>query len=190
LVKRIIDLARRFGRYGCRRITALLRGEGWRVNHKRVERVWRQEGLKVPSRQPRRGRLWLNDGSCVRLRPTHKDHVWSYDFVHDRMKDGRALRMLTIVDEYTRECLCIDVARKMSHEDVLERLAYLFVTRGMPKHVRSDNGGEFTDESRRVLYVGITRPRKVLMLCHRKGSTPSRFLTDPDFVAALNGPLA
>lgn len=147
LVKRIIELATRFGRYGYRRITALLRGEGWRVNHKRVERVWRVEGLKVPKKQPRRGRLWLNDGSCVRLKPTHKDHVWSYDFVHDRTMDGRALRMLTIVDEFTRECLAIDVSRKMNHEDVLERLAYLFVTRGAPGHVRSDNGSEFTAQA-------------------------------------------
>lgn len=147
LVKRIIDLARRFGRYGYRRITALLRGEGWRVNHKRVERIWRREGLKVPKRQPKRGRLWLNDGSCVRLRPEHKDHVWSYDFVLTRTHDGRPVRMLVIIDEYIRECLSIDVARKLNHEDVLERLAYLFVIRGVPEHIRSDNGSEFTAQA-------------------------------------------
>ena len=147
LVQRMIEWATRFGRYGYRRVTALLRNEGWRVNHKRVERLWRQEGLKVPKKQPKRGRLWLNDGSCMRLRPTHQDHVWSYDFVQDRTKEGRPLRMLTIIDEYTRECLSIDVARKLDHEDVLERLAYLFVTRGVPEHLRSDNGSEFTAQA-------------------------------------------
>ena len=143
-VKRIVELARRFGRYGYRRVTAIMRGEGWRVNHKRVERIWRQEGLKVPQRQPKRGRLGLNDGSCVRLGPTHQAHVWSDDFVHDRTQDGRALGLLTFMDEYPRECLCIDVARKLNHEDVLERLAYLFVTRGVRQHIRSDHGSEFT----------------------------------------------
>lgn len=144
LVKRIIQLACEFGRYGYRRITAMLRRAGWRVNHKRVQRIWRQEGLKVPKRQPKRGRLWLNDGSCVRLRPTHRDHVWAYDFVQCRTHDGRAIRMLTIVDEFTRECLAIDVARRLNSDDVLERLAWLFVTRGVPEHIRSDNGAEFT----------------------------------------------
>lgn len=144
LVARIVELASQYGRYGYRRITGLLREEAWKVNHKRVERLWRREGLKVPQKQPKRGRLWLNDGSCVRLRPTHRDHVWAYDFVQDRTHDGRVLRMLTLVDEYTRECLAIDVARRMSSEDVLERLAFLFVTRGVPGHIRSDNGAEFT----------------------------------------------
>ncbi len=144
LVRRIIELACRFGRYGYRRITALLRREGWRVNHKRVQRIWRQEGLKVPKKQPKRGRLWLNDGSCVRLRPQHADHVWAYDFVLARTHDGRPLRMLTLVDEFTRECLAIDVARRLNSEDVLERLTWLFVTRGVPKYIRSDNGSEFT----------------------------------------------
>ena len=144
LVKRIIELACRFGRYGYRRITALLRREGWRVNHKRVQRIWRQEGLKVPKKQPKRGRLWLNDGSCVRLRPQHADHVWAYDFVLARTHDGRPVRMLTLVDEFTRECLAIDVARRLNSEDVLERLTWLFVTRGVSKYIRSDNGPEFT----------------------------------------------
>ena len=98
----VIRLASRFGRYGYRQITNLLRIEGWEVNHKRVERIWRQEGLKVPRRQPKRGRLWLNDGSCIRLRPLHKNHVWSYDFVSTRTHDGRALKLLTVLDEYTR----------------------------------------------------------------------------------------
>ena len=100
LVERMSQLATQYGRYGYRRITALLQGEGRRVNHKRIERLWRREGLKVPRKQPKRGRLWLNDGSCVRLRPERKDHVWAYDFVHERTHDGKALRLLTIVDEY------------------------------------------------------------------------------------------
>ena len=144
LTRRIIELASIFGRYGYRMIHGLLRMEGWWVNHKRVERIWRREGLKVPEKQPKRGRLWLNDGSCIRLRPTHKDHVWTYDFVHARTHDGRRFRMLTIVDEFTRECLAIDVNRKLNSDDVLERLAWLMSTRGVPEHIRSDNGSEFT----------------------------------------------
>ncbi len=144
LVSRIIQLASAYGRYGYRRITALLRREGWRVNHKRVERIWRREGLKVPKKQPRRGRLWLNDGSCLRLRPAWPNHVWSYDFVADRTSDGRPLKMLTVVDEYTRECLAIDVERRADSMSVLERLAALFLERGAPDYLRSDNGSEFT----------------------------------------------
>jgi transposase InsO family protein len=113
------------------------------VNHKRVERIWRQEGLKVPQKQPKRGRLWLNDGSCVRLRPLYPNHVWAYDFVADRTHDGRAFRMLTVIDEYTRECLAIVVDRKMQSTDVMETLAELFVRKGAPEHIRSDNGPEF-----------------------------------------------
>jgi transposase InsO family protein len=141
---RIVELATRYGRYGYRRITALLRQESWQVNHKRVERIWRQEGLKVPKRQPKRRRLWLNDGSCVRLRPEHKDHVWSYDFMVDRTADGRAFRILTIIDEYTRECLGILVDRRITSQDVIDKLFQLFVFRGVPEHIRSDNGPEFT----------------------------------------------
>jgi transposase InsO family protein len=144
LTARIIQLATCYGRYGYRRITALLRHDGWHVNHKRVQRIWRREGLRVPSKQPRRGRLWLNDGSCVRLRPTHKGHVWSYDFIHDRTRDGRAVRILTVIDEYTRECLALKVARHLKHGDVLEVLDDLFIRKGVPEHVRSDNGSEFT----------------------------------------------
>jgi transposase InsO family protein len=147
LTERIVALAREYGRYGYRRVTALLRREGWLVNPKRVQRIWRREGLKVPKKQPKRARLWLNDGSCIRLRPEHKDHVWAYDFVHHRTHDGRAFRLLTIVDEYTRESLAIDVARKLNSEDVLHRLGELFVHRGVPTHVRSDNGPEFTAEA-------------------------------------------
>ena len=147
LTERIVNLAREYGRYGYRRVTALLRMEGWLVNHKRVQRIWRREGLKVPKKQPKRARLWLNDGSCIRLRPENKDHVWAYDFVHHRTHDGRAMRLLTIVDEYTRESLAIDVARKLNSEDVLHRLGRLFVHRGIPAHIRSDNGPEFTAEA-------------------------------------------
>jgi len=140
----VIKLAGRYGRYGYRRVTALLRADGWQVNHKRVERIWRQEGLKVPRKQPKRGRLWLNDGSCIRLRPTHRGHVWSYDFTMARTHDGRAVRMLTVLDEYTRQCLAIVVARKLKSDDVLHTLAELFARNGAPEHLRSDNGPEFT----------------------------------------------
>lgn len=143
LTARIIDLAKQFGRYGYRRVAALLRNEGWRVNRKRVERIWRQEGLKVPRKQPKRGRLWLNDGSCVRLRPEHKNHVWAYDFVFDRTHNGRALKLLTVVDEYSRECLAVEVDRKMTSVDVLKVLARLMLRHGVPDHIRSDNGPEF-----------------------------------------------
>jgi transposase InsO family protein len=123
---------------------ALLQREGWWVNHKRVERIWHQEGLKVPQKQPKRGRLWLNDGSCVRLRPTHRNHVWSYDFVAERTHGGRPLWLLTVIDEYSRECLAIVVERRLRADDVLECLAGLFVRHGVPEYIRSDNGSEFT----------------------------------------------
>ena len=119
LLSRIIELATQYGRYGYRRITALLQREGWMVNHKKVERIWRREGLKVPQKQPKRGRLWLNDGSCIRLRPEHKNHVWSYDFVMARTMDGRSFRILTILDEYTRECLAMKVDRDVSGHRML-----------------------------------------------------------------------
>ena len=144
LIGQIARLATEYGRYGYRRITALLRNDGWRVNHKRVERIWRREGLKVPQKQPKRGRLWLNDGSCLRLRPERKDHVWSYDMAMDRTSDGRPLRILVIIDEYTRECLSMYVSRRIRSEDVLEQLFELFLRRGVPEHIRSDNGAEFT----------------------------------------------
>ena len=149
LVSRIIELAERFGRYGYRRITGLLKAEGWKVNHKRVERLWRREGLKIPKKQPKRGRLWLNDGSCVRLRPQYKHHVWSYDFVTTRTTDGRAFRILNIMDEYTRECLCILVNRHITADDVIEVLSNLFITVGIPEHIRSDNGPELTAKALR-----------------------------------------
>jgi putative transposase len=144
LTQRIVSLAHRYGRYGYRRVTALLRHEGWRVNHKRVERIWRREGLKIPKKQPKRGRLWLNDGSTLRLRPERKDHVWSYDFIYDRTRDGRALKILSIIDEYTRECLALVVERSLKANDVIDALNDLFIRRGVPEHIRSDNGPEFT----------------------------------------------
>ena len=140
----IVQLARQYGRYGYRRITAMLRAEGWMVNHKRVERIWRREGLKVPKKQPKRRRLWLNDGSCIRLHPCWPNHVWSYDFVMERTHDGKAFRMLTVIDEFTRECLAIHVARRIRSDDVLHLLTDLFADRGPPDHIRSDNGSEFT----------------------------------------------
>ncbi len=143
LTRAIVELARQYGRYGYRRVTALLRAEGWGCNHKRVERIWRREGLRVPARQPKRGRLWLNDGSCVRLRPERANHVWAYDFVEDRTREGRKIRMLNVVDEFTRECLCIRVGRKLGSSDVIDVLSDLFMARGTPGFIRSDNGPEF-----------------------------------------------
>jgi transposase InsO family protein len=156
-VARIVELATEYGRYGYRRITAMLKQEGWDVNHKRVERIWRREGLKVPQKQPKRKRLWLTDGSCIRLRPERKDHVWSYDILMERTTDGRPLRILTIMDEYTRECLCIYAARRIRSQDVLEQLAHLFIHRGIPEHIRSDNGPEFTARAVRewLTHLGI-----------------------------------
>lgn len=144
MVARITVLASQYGRYGYRRITAILKNEGWKVNHKRVERLWRREGLKVPRKQPKRRRLWLNDGSCIRLRPTHRNHVWAYDFVSCRTYDGQPIKILTVIDEYTRECLALIVDRRLRSDDVLHCLTDLFVARGIPEHIRSDNGPEFT----------------------------------------------
>ena len=146
----IVALATRYGRYGYRRVTALLREAGWAVNVKRVERIWRREGLRVPAKQPKKGRLWLDDGSCVRLRPERPNHVWSYDFVEDRTHDGRRYRMLNVLDEFTRECLAIRVSRKLSSVDVIDVLSDLFILRGVPGHVRSDNGPEFVAKSVRA----------------------------------------
>jgi len=168
LVGQIIGLASQYGRYGYRRITALLGNDGWKVNHKRVERIWRQEVLKVPQKQPKRGRLWLNDGSCIRLRPMCKDHVWSYDMAMDRTSDGRPIRILVIIDEYTRECLSMYVSRRIRSEDVLEQLYELFLTRGVPEHIRSDNGAEFTANAVRSWRFSSSSWRR-----RRSSETPS-----------------
>lgn len=157
LTKDIIRLASQYGRYGYRRITALLKAEGWQINHKRVERIWRIEGLKVPAKQLKRSRLYLHDGSCIRLRPCWENHVWSYDFVCERLHNGKKFRMLTVIDEYSRRCLAIKVGHKFKADQVLEALAELFITNGVPDYIRSDNGAEFTaKEVRRWLaQVGV-----------------------------------
>ncbi len=140
----IVALAREHGRLGYRKIAALLRSfSGWVVNDKRVERIWRNEGLKVPAKQTKRSRIWLSDGSCVRLRAQRPNHVWSYDFVEDRTHEGRKYRMLNVLDEFTLECLAIRVDRRLKGDDVIDVLSDLFILRGVPSHIRSDNGPEF-----------------------------------------------
>ena len=139
----MIELARQFDRYGYRRIAALLREAGWSVSDGRIERLWRREGLKLPQKQPKKGRLWLNDGSCVRLRPEYRNHVWSYDFVHCRTDDGRVFRTLNILDEFSRECLAIKVDQKLNSMNVIDGLTDLFIMRGPPAFIRSENGHEF-----------------------------------------------
>jgi putative transposase len=151
LTASIERLAKQYGRYGYRRVRQLLVDEGWRVSVKRVYRIWRREGLKVPSRQPKRGRLWLNDGSCIRLRPERPNHVWSYDFVQDQTEDKRPFRMLTVIDEFTRRCLAIVVARRLRSDDVLHCLTDLMSQYGPPEHIRSDNGPEFVAKNLRAL---------------------------------------
>jgi len=152
---RIVALALDYGAYGYRMLAGLLRGEGLLVNHKRVERIWRQEGLKVPRRQPKRRRLWSNDGSCVRLRAQRPNHVWSYDFVAHRTHDKRVLKLLTVMDEFTRECLAIKVARRLKSQDVKEQLCELFLRRGLPENIRSDNGPEFTAKKIKEWLAGL-----------------------------------
>ncbi|MGB8725939.1 MAG: IS3 family transposase, partial [Candidatus Sulfotelmatobacter sp.] len=149
LTQAILDLAVKYGRYGYRRITALLQDAGWPVGKDRVQRIWRREGLKVPQKQRPRGRLWLGDGSCVRLRPERANHVWSYDFVKAMTHDGRALRILVVIDEYTRECLALRVARRLGSLQVIDTLADVMLVRGIPEHIRSDNGPEFIAEELR-----------------------------------------
>jgi transposase InsO family protein len=144
LTQAVVALASDYGRYGYRRITALLQDGGWRVGKDRVQRIWRREGLRVPRKQRPRGRLWLNDGSCIRLRPERPGHVWSYDFVSAQTRDGRPLRLLTLIDEYTRECLAIRVARRINSFGVVETMADAMLCKGVPEHIRSDNGPEMT----------------------------------------------
>ena len=139
----VIELAEEYGRYGYRKITDLLNQDGWNVGKARVYTIWREEGLKVPQKQPKRGRLWLTDGSCIRKRPEFTNHVWSYDFVHERTHDGKKYRILNIIDEYSKECLKALVKRKINSQDVILALSELFLTRGIPKYIRSDNGPEF-----------------------------------------------
>ena len=146
LAKAIVSLAEEYGRYGYRRVTTLLKHQGGVVGKDRVQRIWRREGLKVPQKQPKRGRLWLNDGSCIRLRPTHPQHVWSYDFVHHRSDDGRGLKLLTLIDECTRECLAIRVGRCLRSLEVIETVSDAMLIHGIPEHIRSDNGPEMTSK--------------------------------------------
>ena len=157
-IARIVALATRFGRSGSRRITALLRQAGWRVNHQRVERLWRQAGRRVPAKHPKRGRLWLADGARMRRRAERPHHVWSDACVFDRTADGRPLRLLAIVDADTRECRSLDVARRLRSDDVLARLAPRFVERGPPTDLRSDNGPACTATAVRdgLTRVGVT----------------------------------
>lgn len=155
MTQAILTLAGQYGRYGYRTITALLKAAGWSVGKDRVQRIWTKEGLKVPKKQPPRGRLWLNDGSCIRLRSEHRNHVWSYDFVTAWTRDGRVLRLLTLIDEFTRECLAIRVARSINAHQVIELLADVMITRGIPEHIRSDNGPEFTAKVIRSWLAGI-----------------------------------
>lgn len=155
LTQRVVALALKYGAYGYRMVTGLLRNEGFCVNHKRVYRIWHQEGLKVPRKQPRRHRLWLNDGSCVRLRAEYPNHVWSYDFVADKTSDKRKLKLLTVIDEFTRECLAIKVARRIRAQDVKEVLCELFLRHGLPENIRSDNGPEFTARKIKEWLAGL-----------------------------------
>jgi transposase InsO family protein len=168
----MVELESEYGRYGYRRIVAMLREEGWWVNHMRLERLWQLEGLKVPTRQPKRGRLWLTDGSCVGLRPAHKDRVWSYNFMMTRMSDGHPLRLLTVTDEFSRKCLAIDVGRRITSDDVLECLTKLFVLRGAPAYLRSDNGPEFT-----ARVVGTGWRAWVCRRCTSSPAVPGRTAT-------------
>ena len=149
LTASIIRLAGQYGRYGYRRIHAMLRAEGWNLSHGRVERIWRKEGLKVPKKQPKRGRLWLNDGSCIRLRPERPNHVWSWDFVFDRTDDGRALKLMVVIDEFTKECFTIHTARRIDSRNAIEVFADLMEVHGIPEHIRSDNGPEMVAKALR-----------------------------------------
>ena len=151
----MIELARQYGRYGYRKVAALLRQAGWLISDGRVERIWKREGLKVPAKQPKRGRLWLTDGSCIRLRPEYPNHVWSYDFVEDRTHEGRKYRMLNVLDEFTHESLAIRVKRKLKAIDVIDVLSDLFILRGIPGHIRSDNGPEFIAKSVREWVAAV-----------------------------------
>ena len=139
----MIRLAKQYGRYGYRKITQLLRIEGWRINHKKVERLWREEGGQLPQRHKKRKRLYHKDSSIIRLRPLYPNHIWSIDFVHDKLSNGKPYKMLTVLDEYTREALCVAVRPKMNSHDVLEALYQLLMRKGKPEYIRSDNGPEF-----------------------------------------------
>lgn len=152
---KIIELATQYGRYGYRRITAMLKTLGYDINHKRVERIWKENGLKVPKKQPKRKRLWLNDDSCIRLRPEYKNHVWSYDFVTDQLENKKKLRWLNIIDEYSRICIFSEPRRNWRHQDIIEVLSDCFILHGVPTHMRSDNGPEFIAKELRKWFKDI-----------------------------------
>jgi len=196
LTQAILALAGQYGRYGYRRITALLQNAGWPVSKDRVQRIWRREGLKVPQKQRARGRLWLGDGSCVRLRPERANHVWSYDFVKAMTHDGRALRILVVIDEYTRECLVLRVARRLGSLQVIETLADVMLVRGVPEHIRSDNGPEFIAEElrkwlgkvgTRTLYIEPGSPWENGYCESFNGKLRDEFLNRRDFLLAEGG---
>lgn len=154
----VLTLVANFGRVGCQQVWRMMRNNGRRINHKRVERIWREEGLKRPAKQHKRRRLWLTDGNCIRLRPEHENHVWSYDFVEDRTTDGRKMRFLNILDEFGRTCLHSTPKRTWRNNDVIEALYSLILLRGAPEYLRSDNGSEFTAKELRswLLSIGVT----------------------------------
>ncbi len=140
----IIDKACNYGRVGYRMVTNMMRNSGTKINHKRVERIWREEGLKLPKKQTKKRRLWLNDGSCIRLRPEYRNHVWSYDFVEDKTYNKKKVRFLNILDEHSRECIASIPRRSWRNNDVIEALSKLMILKGCPEYLRSDNGSEFT----------------------------------------------
>lgn len=150
----ILALVRAHPRFGYRRIWALLRADGWRVNRKRVYRAWRRLGLRVPKTPRKKRRLGSSENACSRRRAAGKDHVWCWDFVHDRTADGRPLKWLSVVDEYTRECLALEVGRGLTGRRVTEVLGRLFADRGVPGHIRSDNGPEFIARAVREWLAG------------------------------------
>ncbi len=155
LRERVVEVASQYSRYGYRQVTSILNMEGFNVGKDRVYRIWREEGLKVPQKAPKRARLWLTDGSLIRLRPEYKNHVWSYDFVADRTHDGRPYKILNIIDEYSRECLATYTARRIRSQDVILVLADLFLKHGCPKHIRSDNGSEFVAKKLKCWLSGL-----------------------------------
>ena len=155
LTRNIVYLASEYGRYGYRRVTAMLNENGIDVGKDRVQRIWRREGLKVPKKQPKRARLWLNDGSCIRLRPERPNHVWSFDFVETQTHDGRRIRLMTLIDEFTRKCLAIRVARRINAIGVIETLADAMLFNGLPTYIRSDNGPEMVARALREWLTGL-----------------------------------
>ena len=158
LTRAIIALASEYGRDSYRRVTALLQAAGWQVGKDRVQRIWRREGLKVPQKHRPRSRLWLNDGSCVRLRPLHRNHVWSFDFVQGQTHDGRSLRILTLIDEHNRVCLALKVARRINSLGVIEVLADAMCLHGIPDNIRCDNDPEMISKALRK-WVAKTGPQ-------------------------------